>query len=122
MISEDKFDPDLLREFMLGGTPSKDDARRKKSSGSIDLHLHESPGKHSSTNQNKLERQLAHLEKQLDTALASGCLKLEVIHGKGDWKLKDAVHAFLKRHPHVKSFRLMEDKLHDGGATEVFFK
>ncbi|HXH17762.1 MAG TPA: Smr/MutS family protein [Chitinophagales bacterium] len=116
-------DTEMLRHFMLGGTDFKDDDRQHKSKGEIDLHLDETAKEFDLiSDREKLNAQLKHLEKQIDAALAGGCAKLEVIHGKGDGRLKETVHAFLKKHPHVKSFRVMNDKPHEEGATEVFFK
>ena len=31
---------------------------------------------------------------------------IRIVHGKGTGKLREGIHAFLKKHPHVKSFRL----------------
>lgn len=119
---DDKIDTELLRQFMLGGTVMKDSARTKKSPGVVDLHLAE-PGKKQgdSALYDSITVQLQFLEKQLDKALAGGLSKIEVVHGKGSGKLRDAVQALLKKHPRVKSFRLMNDRKRDGGATEVFF-
>ncbi len=113
----------MIRHFMLGGTDFKDSDRPEKSSGAIDLHLDETSKDYDFISASeKLSAQLKHLEKQIDRAIASGCVKTDVIHGKGYGKLKDAVHSFLKKHPQVKSFRIMNDRKHDGGATEVFFR
>ena len=119
-----KIDTDLIRHFMLGGTDNKDArAYSKKSTGNIDLHLDETSRDYDMLSDNeKLDIQLSHLEKQINRAIASGCHKIEVIHGKGAGKLKAAVEAYLKKHPSVKSYRLLEDKIHQSGATEVVFK
>lgn len=65
---------------------------------------------------------MKHLEQQINRAIMSGSHKIEVVHGKGEGKLKAAVQAYLKKHPSVKSFRLLEDKVRQGGAMEVTFK
>jgi len=121
---EGKIDTDLIRYFMLGGTDSKDAyVYSKKSSGKVDLHLDEtSRGYAMLSDSEKLEIQLKHLEKQINRAITNGSHKIEVIHGKGAGKLKAAVEDYLKKHPSVKGYRLLDDKIHQGGATEVTFK
>lgn len=121
----DKIDTDFIRHFMLGGTDNKDaqSFSKKNSSAKVDLHLDEtSPDYDMLTDSEKLDIQLKHLEKQINRAITSGNHKIEVIHGKGAGKLKAVVEAYLKKHPSVKSFRLLDDKVRQGGATEVFFK
>lgn len=121
---EEKIDTELLRHFMLGGTDNKDASyASKKSTGKVDLHLDETSSDYDTLNDNeKLDIQLKHLEKQINRAIANGSHKLDVVHGKGAGKLKDAVHALLKKHPAVRTFRTLDDRRHQGGATEVTFK
>ncbi len=121
---EEKLDTELLRHFMLGGTDNKDaTAYSKKSAGKVDLHLDETSNDYDLLSDNeKLDIQLKHLEKQINRAITSGCHKLEVVHGKGAGKLKGAVEALLKKHPAVKGFRTLDDRKHQGGALEITFK
>lgn len=121
----DKIDTDLIRHFMLGGTSNKDAQKiaLKKSAAKVDLHLDETAsGCDMLSASEKLDAQLKHLEQQINQAISSGNHKMEVVHGKGEGKLKAAVEAYLKKHPAVKSFRLLDDKIRQGGATEVVFK
>lgn len=118
--SKDKpVDPEMLRHFMLGGTDNKDAQRiSKKPDASVDLHLDETAkGFARLADGEKLREQLKELEQHINNAIANGCHKTTVIHGKGEGKLKAAVAAFLKEHPAVKSFR----PLPGGGSTEVKF-
>lgn len=122
---DERIDTEFIRHFMLGGTSDKDaqDFPKKKTTAKVDLHLDETTrGYDMLTDAEKLAAQLNHLEKQINRAITNGSHKIEVIHGKGSGKLKAAVEAYLKKHPSVKSFRLLEDKAHQGGAMEVVFK
>jgi dsDNA-specific endonuclease/ATPase MutS2 len=109
---------------MLGGTENKDASySSKKPSGKVDLHFDETSADYDMLSDGeKLDMQLKHLEKQINRAIANGCHKLEVVHGKGAGKLKEAVDALLKKHPAVRSFRTLDDRKRQGGATEVVFK
>ena len=46
------------------------------------------------------------IEKYLDDANLSKLETVRIVHGKGTGKLRTGIHAFLKKHPHVKSFRV----------------
>ncbi len=48
------------------------------------------------------------LDKFIDTAILYGLNRLDIIHGKGTGLLQKKVSEYLKRHAHVKSFRLGE--------------
>jgi len=121
--NEKGIDLEMIRHFMLDGIVTKDDSLSPKSSGTVDLHLDETSKEYDFLSDGeKLNIQIKHLEKQLDRAIASGHVKLHVIHGKGAGKLQSAVRDYLKNHPRVRSFSTMKGKKYDGGATEVFFK
>ena len=44
--------------------------------------------------------------KYLDDAYLSGVAIVRVVHGKGTGALRKGVHEFLKKNPHVRTFRL----------------
>jgi DNA mismatch repair protein MutS2 len=120
---ETDIDAEMIRHFMLGGVEMKDARTPSSSMAEVDLHLDESSVDFDFLSDGeKLNLQMKHLEKQIDRALASGKSGIEVIHGKGEGRLLNAVNEYLKKHPCVKSHRLLTDKKHDGGATQVFFK
>lgn len=121
--SENAIDTGMIKHFMLGGVDYKDANISSKPVAEVDLHLDETSKEYDFlADSEKLNIQIKHLEKQIDRAIANGSKKIDVIHGKGGGKLKEAVSVYLKKHPQVKSFRLLTGKKHDGGATEVFFK
>lgn len=59
------------------------------------------------------------LDKYLDDAYLSGLNQVRVVHGKGTGALRNAVHGYLKRQRHVKSYRLGEFGEGDFGVTIV---
>ena len=60
---------------------------------------------------------LEELSKYLDDAYLSNLGRVEIIHGKGTGALRTAVQQYLKRHPHVKTYRLGEHGEGDSGVT-----
>ncbi len=46
------------------------------------------------------------VDKYLDDCSLSSLNSVRIVHGKGTGKLRQGIHTFLKKHPHVKSFRL----------------
>jgi dsDNA-specific endonuclease/ATPase MutS2 len=121
--TEKAIDTEMIRHFMLDGVDFKDAHSPSKPAAEVDLHLDETTKEYDFLSDGeKLNIQLRHLEKQIDRAIANGSKKIDVIHGKGEGRLKAAVDAYLKKHPQVKSFRVLTGKKHDGGATEVIFK
>lgn len=62
------------------------------------------------------------LDRYIDQAILSGIPSCTVIHGKGTGVLRAAVHAYLRSHSHVKSFRLGVFGEGESGVTIVEFK
>lgn len=62
------------------------------------------------------------LDKYLDDAFLSHISPVRIVHGKGSGILRNAVHNYLKRQKHVKSFRLGSFGEGDYGVTIVEFK
>ena len=46
------------------------------------------------------------IDKYLDDCVIAKLSTVRIVHGKGTGKLKNGIHIFLKKHPHVQSFRL----------------
>lgn len=57
------------------------------------------------------------VDKYLDEAYLSGLSEVTIIHGKGTGILRKAINDMLKRHPHVKSYRLGEYGEGGSGVT-----
>lgn len=62
------------------------------------------------------------IDKYLDDANLSKLETVRIVHGKGTGKLRQGIHAFLKTHPHVKSFRLGTYGEGEMGVTVVTLK
>lgn len=52
------------------------------------------------------EEAIYNVDKYLDDAYRSGLGEVTIIHGKGTGVLRQSINDMLKRHPHVKSYRL----------------
>lgn len=55
----------------------------------------------------------------LDACRAKGIHTVRIVHGKGTGQLRETVHALLRKHPDVVSFRLAGEGLGGWGATMV---
>ena len=65
---------------------------------------------------------VALLDKYLDDAYLAHISPVRIVHGKGTGALRNAVHQYLKRQKHVKSYRLGAFGEGDAGVTIVEFK
>ena len=62
------------------------------------------------------------VDKYLDDCYLTSLNNIRIVHGKGTGKLRQGIHTFLKKHPHVKSFRLGAFGEGEMGVTIVEFK
>lgn len=62
------------------------------------------------------------IDKYLDDCILSSLDKIRIVHGKGTGKLRQGIHTFLKKHPHVKSYRLGTFGEGEMGVTVVELK
>ena len=51
-----------------------------------------------------LDNAIMDVDKYLDDAFMAGLQKVTIIHGRGEWILRDGIHEMLKKHRHVKKF------------------
>ena len=69
-----------------------------------------------------VDEAIAHLDKYMDDAYLAHVPSVRIVHGKGTGALRTAVHQYLKRCKHVKSFRLGTFGEGDAGVTIAEFK
>ena len=62
------------------------------------------------------------VDKYLDDANIAKLETIRIVHGKGTGKLKVGIHTFLKKHPHVKSYRMGTFGEGEMGVTVVTIK
>ncbi|MCL1887916.1 MAG: Rnase Y domain-containing protein [Kiritimatiellaeota bacterium] len=62
------------------------------------------------------------VDKFLDDAVLSALNVVHIIHGKGTGALRSGIHLHLKKHPHVKSYRLGKYGEGEEGVTVVTLK
>lgn len=66
-----------------------------------------------------VDEAIPEIDKYLDDACLSHMSKVTIIHGKGTGALRKGIHQYLKRQPHVKSFRAGEFGEGEYGVTIV---
>lgn len=69
-----------------------------------------------------VDEAMPELDKYLDDAYLAHLPQVTIIHGRGTGALKNAVHQKLRKHPHVKNYRLGEFGEGGYGVTVVDFK
>lgn len=62
------------------------------------------------------------IDKYLDDCILTSLNNVRIVHGKGTGALRKGIHAYLKKHPQVKSFRLGTFGEGEMGATIVELK
>jgi len=68
------------------------------------------------------EEATTNADKYLDDAFLASLTNVTLIHGKGTGAVRNAIHALLKRHPHVKEYRLGKFGEGEAGVTVVTLK
>jgi DNA mismatch repair protein MutS2 len=62
------------------------------------------------------------IDKYIDEAILVGVKSVTIVHGKGTGKLREGIHNFLKKHSHVKTYRLGTVGEGEMGVTIVELK
>ncbi|WP_027634261.1 endonuclease MutS2 [Clostridium hydrogeniformans] len=101
------------------GTSSKQDRGSKKREAKLNLRRVES-----SVDLRGMDAEEAcyNADKYLDDAYLGGLNEVSIIHGKGTGVLRNAINEMLRRHPHVKNFRLGEYGEGGTGVTVAVLK
>lgn len=120
---ETPFDPELLRMYMTGATNPSFSNKFHSADEVVDLHLENiSPKGQSVPPHEALFVQMEAFEKALDSAIAAGRLEMRVVHGLGKGKLKQEIHKFLDRHPHVSRYENDYHSRYGFGSTVIYFE
>ena len=69
-----------------------------------------------------LKEEIYVVDKYLYDCYLTSLNNVRIVHGKGTGKLRQGIHTFLKKHPHVKSFRLGTFGEGEMGVTVVELK
>ncbi len=70
----------------------------------------------------RVEEAMRMVEKQLDSALLHGLHEFAIVHGKGEGRLRTAVHAYLRGLEAVSDFRFSAPEEGGFGKTIVTLK
>lgn len=62
------------------------------------------------------------IDKYLDNCASANISPVRIVHGKGTGKLREGIHSFLKKNPHVNSFRIGTFGEGEMGVTVVEIK
>jgi len=66
-----------------------------------------------------VDEALPMVDRTIDHALIRGLERIEIIHGLGTGRLKEAIRKHLKNHSYVKSFGSDEQSRGGAGVTQV---
>ena len=69
-----------------------------------------------------VEEACMQIDRYLDVCAVNGLNTTRIVHGKGTGTLRKGIHAFLKNHPHVKSYRIGTFGEGEMGVTIVEIK
>lgn len=136
--SEPSFSYQMIQEFMPKRKPEepiKLEQRDPETPGivnkrtlepakyELDLHIEQLVKNVAAlSNDEIIKKQLDTLEKYVHLAIAHHQPTMIVIHGMGKGKLREEVHAILKKTPEVKRFKNEWSSKYGFGATEVTFR
>lgn len=115
------FDPELLRQYMMGAAKPSQSKIGKLDADTFDLHINKKNGELDLLKGEELSFQKEIYEKIIDSAIASGKQEIRLIHGNGSGKLKSELHAYLRKHKNVSSFDDTYHPKYGFGSTVVYF-
>jgi DNA mismatch repair protein MutS2 len=69
-----------------------------------------------------VDQALPIVDKYLDDCYMANLENARIVHGKGTGRLRDGIHSFLKKNPHVKGYRMGTYGEGEMGVTVVSFK
>ncbi len=124
----EKIDPELLKSMMMGdyaatGKKESSEIQKHTKSNAREIDLHASRLFRQLPPRNEiLTAQIAALRDFLSKAINAGVSSIVIIHGKGEAILIQEVHKVLKANQAVKSFQVLYDIPHQGGATRAHFR
>lgn len=101
--------------------PKQKEEKKKIKRGNMNLNLKQIS---SSIDLRGMDAEEAYfvVDKYLDDAYMAGLLEVTIIHGKGTGVLRQKINDMLKRHPHIKNYRLGEYGEGGTGVTVAVLK
>lgn len=69
-----------------------------------------------------VDQALPIIDKYLDDCYMANLESARIVHGKGTGRLRNGIHSFIKKHPHIKSYRVGTYGEGEMGVTIVYFK
>ncbi|MDP4178518.1 MAG: endonuclease MutS2 [Bacillota bacterium] len=105
----------------LRASKQKKEEKKKIKRGNMNLNLKQIS---SSIDLRGMDAEEAYfvVDKYLDDAYMAGLLEVTIIHGKGTGVLRQKINDMLKRHPHIKNYRLGEYGEGGTGVTVAVLK
>lgn len=114
-------DPQKLKESFY--RPAAEKLQVEKPGKEIDLHIEKlRDDYHFLTTDEILNIQLAHFNKNLDSAIVHKLPSIIFIHGSGNGTLRNEIYKVISKHAQIKTFMDAHKEKFGYGATEVFFK
>ncbi len=116
---KETFEPKMLPDYATASNTRTIEPAKYE----LDLHIEQLVKNAKALNTDEiLKKQLDTLEKYLHLAIVHHQERMIVIHGLGKGKLREEVHAILKKTPEVKRFKNEWSGKYGFGATEIHFR
>lgn len=115
------FDPEALREKMLGNSPSPTFKEEIKGQKELTIDLHIDLNATTLKTNEILSHQLTEFENAFDRALVLNVEKLKIIHGQGAGVLRNEIHKRLGSKKEVKYYEDADKERFGFGSTLIYF-